>query len=265
MGRFETTTRSALEETIRHLGEIDDRATVCRKLRERKLGNIATSIVFGLDDMVYESAVNPLPIAPRPRPMKHTTTHFILGNADLDYETEAKQQDPTGRMGEFTATVDVDDPRVSSCFFGCEDIEYTSTSHAAVNPALLANVRGNEMRAQAIRLKANLAGHNITLGHEHPEYRTTSREAFQYEHDSAQASRGKLFAAQKSDLRRQHFEFGLEPVVYETDAQRSMRFSGEITAQRLVDMKNAKDAAQALKKELLATSVIVGDDQEYMK
>ena len=46
--------------------------------------------------------------------------------------------------------------------------------------------------------------------------------------------------------------------------QRSMAH-GEITPARLVEMKNDHIKAQELRVKLLATSVIIGDDPEYMK
>ena len=55
MGRFQTTMAADLEKVTSRLHEVDDRKTVCEKLRERKLGNTQASVVFGFDPVVYET------------------------------------------------------------------------------------------------------------------------------------------------------------------------------------------------------------------
>ncbi|KAH8066630.1 oxidoreductase [Aureococcus anophagefferens] len=156
-----------------------------------------------------------------------TATHFVLGNDDVKWTTNATQEDPTGRMHEFIG----------------------GTSN---------------MRAQAKKLKAELSGHNFVLGNDVLNYSTTSATSFKYESESALAAQGTLIKEVKADLRKEHFNFGNEVVQYETDAQRSMK-NGEITPARLGEMKHDAKAAQDLKIKLLATSVVIGDDPTYMR
>ena len=55
MGRFQTTMAADLERVTSRLHECDDRKLVLEKLRERKLGNTQTSVVFGFDETNYET------------------------------------------------------------------------------------------------------------------------------------------------------------------------------------------------------------------
>ena len=50
---------------------------------------------------------------------------------------------------------------------------------------------------------------------------------------------------------------------YETDAQRSSR-CGEITTERLDQMRADGQTARALKEELLKTNVVIGSDEKFM-
>lgn len=247
---------------------------MCRKLRERTLGNTATSIVLGFDATNYETDAQsrqrdafgaPQANGMDSKAMKKmlTATHFVLGNEHLDYTTVATLQDPTGRMRDFTAESVATDARKSSCYLGSEQPCYSTTSQDNADADLLTASRNGEMRHAAVRLKAELTRHNFELGCESRALSTTSREAFKYDEATARASRGKLMEAQKMELRRQHFELGLEKILYETDLQGSMR-SGEISQRRLVEMEQDAAAAKDLKRKLLATNVVIGDDPEYM-
>ena len=147
-----------------------------------------------------------------------------------------------------------------------------------------------DMRAQAKRLKSELSGHNFVIGNDSMDYRLTSHDAFTYDDKSGLAAQRTLSKEVMDDLRRQHFDFGNEKVHYETDMQRSMkhgtgprrtlslfhrwrthsnardleRLVGTITPARLAEMKKDALAAQDLKVKLLRTSVVIGDDPEYM-
>lgn len=247
---------------------------VCRKLSERKLANTATSIVLGSDLPSYESDA-----ASRQKDvllarlgdrvdctaMKKalTTTHFELGDERLDYGTESTQHDTTGRLSEFTAKSAALDQRKSSCFFGNEDVRYVNAASDAVDSErVTAAARDDKMRVAARRLKSELSRHSFSLGSENTAYETTARRAFGYDEAAFRAARGKLNSAQMTELRREHFELGsvATPVVYETDAWRS----GDITPARVDEMRRDASNAKELKTKLLATSVVIGDDPDFL-
>lgn len=286
--RWETTTQQALSSTASRLHEVENRSEMTKKLKERKIAN-RTSVVFGFDDMSYETdammrqkdilgAGKKEYVDGKAMKKALTATHFVLGNDDLDYVTQimdqerkfttesAKVRDLQAQTGEGT-TLKIPKPttRKSSCYFGSDVPSYrtTATDSMALSANALAELgdRSN-MRARAKELKAELSGHNFALGNDELTYKTTSNDAFQYEQKSALASRGALFEGAKADLRREHFNFGTEPVHYETDMMRSMR-GCEINATRLAEMKDDAKASKDLKHKLLATSVIIGDDPDY--
>lgn len=246
---------------------------VCRKLREHRLGNTATSIVLGFDPANYETDAQsrqrdafgaPKANSTDTKAMRKmlTATHFVLGNEHLDYKTVATLQDPTGRMRDFMAESVATDARKSSCYLGSEKPCYSTTSQDNADADLFTASRNGEVRQAALRLKDELTQHNFELGSEARSLSTTSREAFKYDEATARSSRGKLIEAQKIELRRQHFELGLEKVLYESDLQSSMR-CGEISRRRLFEMEQDAAAAKELKRKLLATNVVIGDDPEY--
>ena len=278
MGRFETTMARDMDRVARRLGEVDDRKTVCDKLRERKLANTQTSVVFGFDEMNYETDAQSRQkdilrtqeagekIDGKAMKKTLTATHFVLGNDDVQWTTNAKQEDPTGRMHEFIGVLNADTTKKSSCYFGSDAMTYRTTAHDSMAMDMdAASKQGtSNMRQQAKKLKAELSGHNFVLGNDMLNYSTTAHDAFQYESKSALAAQGTLIKEVKADLRKEHFNFGNEVVHYETDAQRSMK-NGEITKDRLEEMKSDSKAAQDLKIKLLATSVVIGDDPNYMR
>ena len=276
--RFETTMARDMERVASRLHEVDDRKTVCEKLRERKLGNTQTSIVFGFDEMNYQTDAQSRQkdilrkqdrggaIDGKAMKKTLTATHFVLGNDDVKWTTNATQEDPTGRMHEFIGVLNADTTKKSSCYFGSDAMTYRTTAHDSMAMDMdAASKQGtSNMRQQAKKLKAELSGHNFVLGNDMLNYSTTAHDAFQYESKSALAAQGTLIKEVKADLRKEHFNFGNEVVHYETDAQRSMK-NGEITKDRLEEMKSDSKAAQDLKIKLLATSVVIGDDPNYMR
>ena len=278
MGRFETTMARDLEKVAARLHEVDDRKTVCEKLRERKLGNTQTSVVFGFDAMNYETDAQSrqkdilrkqdsnMRVDGKAMKKTLTATHFVLGNDDVAWTTNAKQEDPTGRMHEYIGVLNADTTKKSSCYFGSDEMTYRTTAHdsMAMDMDAASKQGSSNMRAQAKKLKAELSGHNFVLGNDMLNYSTTAHEAYKYESKSALAAQGTLIQGVKADLRKEHFNFGNEVVHYETDAKRSMK-NGEITEARIEEMKSDAKAAQDLKIKLLATSVVIGDDPNYMK
>ena len=138
--RFETTMARDMERVASRLHEVDDRKTVCEKLRERKLGNTRTFIVFGFDEMNYQTDAQSRQkdilrkqdrggaIDGKAMKKTLTATHFVLGNDDVKWTTNATQEDPTGRMHEFIGVLNADTTKKSSCYFGSDEMTYRTTA-----------------------------------------------------------------------------------------------------------------------------------------
>ena len=132
MGRFQTTMAADLERVTSRLHEVDDRRTVCEKLRERKLANTQASVVFGFDPMVYETdymsrqndALNKgekgMKVDGKAMKKTLTATHFVLGNDRSTWTTTSTMLDPTGHVHEYKGTLAKQDPKKSSCYFGSD-------------------------------------------------------------------------------------------------------------------------------------------------
>ena len=152
--RFETTMARDMERVASRLHEVDDRKTVCEKLRERKLGNTQTSIVFGFDEMNYQTDAQSRQkdilrkqdrggaIDGKAMKKTLTATHFVLGNDDVQWTTNAKQEDPTGRMHEYIGVLNADTTKKSSCYFGSDEMTYRTTAHDSMAMDMDAASRG---------------------------------------------------------------------------------------------------------------------------
>ena len=53
--RFETTTETGLRAIVARRGELEDRGVIAQRLRQRKIANTKTSIVFGFDNDKWET------------------------------------------------------------------------------------------------------------------------------------------------------------------------------------------------------------------
>ena len=67
----------------------------------------------------------------------------------------------------------------------------------------------------------------------------------------------------QQDLRREHFSYGNDKVVYKTDAQ-DAQVQVLLGGGEYRDPKADKERAQALKKQLLTPNVVIGNDEKYM-
>ena len=195
-----------------------------------------------------------------------TATHFVLGNDALDYATVNKMEDPTGRMSEFRSASLKANAGKSSAYFGSDEPCYRTTMADALEfdqVALAAHNKNGSMRAQAVKLKAALSGHNFVLGDDSLSYKTTAHEAYTFDAKTARGARGALNPDLTADLRREHFHLGDERVDYTTNARRSMQKPLTSHA-RVCEMKEDSRRAGELKDRLLRTSVVIGDDPVYM-
>ena len=196
-----------------------------------------------------------------------TATHFVLGNDPPTWSTTATMADPTGEIDKYRAVITGRTAsKGSSCYFGSDELDYKTTmgdDMGVISMDTAGTLDIGDMRVQAKKLKAELSGHNFVIGNDEMSYRLTSHDAFTYDDESGLAAQRTLSKEVMDDLRRQHFNFGNEKVHYETDMQRSMKH-GMITPARLAEMKADSIAAQELKVKLLKTSVVIGDDPEYM-
>jgi len=269
-----------MDATASRMHEIESTAVIRQRMLDAKRA-AGTSVVFGFDAMHYEtdaqSRQKDILMAEKKefvdgKAMKKalTRTNFVLGNDSLDYVTnqmaqEQKCKECKDAGGDAYEKLAGPSTRQSSCYFGSDAVSYRTTAHDSM--ALSANALRDQgdnsnMRAHARKLKGELSGHNFSFGNDVCTYKTTANDAFRFEEKSAANARGRLAGDQMSDLRREHFNFGTEQVIYETDTMRSMKGSG-VTPGRVAEMREDAVAAEALKRKLRTTSFVIGDDPLY--
>jgi len=176
--------------------------------------------------------------------------------------------DTTGRINEFKGELDgnvANFIKRSSCYFGCDAPTYTSSAHAAQSKSGQIEAGANPlgMRAEAKKLKKQLGAHNFDFGNDPNRYTTEQATGYLWDAETAKGAQGVMAKAVKDDLRQSHFALGHDEPLYETDAQRSSR-CGEITTERLDQMRADGQTARALKEELLKTNVVIGSDEKFM-
>lgn len=272
--------------TAARFDECDKPSDRIKGLRERKLGNTRTSIVFGSDKMNYESdymsrqkdamgGLGSIDYA-RARDLKKglTMQNFTIGTDEEKYYKstmsemlasgiigdKGSDEGPKQSSGNFA--------RASSIHLGSDPGTYTTTNQDALI------YKGGQIDYKKVKedsaiLKKELASHNFEFAHTDDgvvpkgHYSTTTADAFLYDTAAAMDAQAQLSKEVMADLRATHYSLGHEPLDYTTDAQEGSLAPPLGEGGQPRNPLDDKRAALALKKQLLTTSVVIGDDEDY--
>ena len=151
--------------------------------------------------------------------------------------------------------------RTSSVTFGSDALSFGTANQDAMK------YNGADIDYKKIHLdnaaaKKKLSMHNFELRHgagdEPCPTLSSSNESYQF--DPSKVERSVLSKEVMDDLRREHFQLGYMKTEYSTDA-RAATSNYELAAKERIE---GMERARVLKKQLLKTSVVIGDDEEFM-
>lgn len=273
--RWQTTTHSALEEVASKI-DPTTRGNVVDDLRQRKIANNKTSILFGNESVNYHSLnmeqqqtiTRGFDIKEREEQLQRnkdmkanlTKANFCLGDEKVDYETTFQRGlKPINGKGTHMPIIK---PKMNSSInFGTERPDYTSVAHQAMT------YRGNgndfnKMKEEVVALKTHLRKHNFSLGEEHVDYQSDYRRGFppiaseNYNHGDRKAALKKVI----EDTRKCHFSLGQDQVDYVSNTHRAQNIAPPSNAS---DVFKQMEHARQMKQQLQKTSIVVGFDPEY--
>lgn len=294
--RFRTTLSSALDATAARFGEIEDRGKVIQDLRERKINNTRTNIVFGFDRIPYESdAMSRQKDILRAYGDAQTSQHgadckslklalasssFSIGDkseateygtsmqSGLSHEDERyRWKNIQKYQGKLDPTIDKF-IKTSSVHMGSDIRSYEVASQEAMKyrGGMIDYKKNHE---ESTKLKKQLCRHNFEFAHaadgpEDPILRKESSQnaAYKYDFDSYQGARAVLSQDAKNDLRREHFSLGYSETPYFSTSRENSR--NGVMSVSIESLHADRERATQLKKQLLKTSVVIGDDEDFM-
>jgi hypothetical protein len=269
-------------------GETDSREQVGKDLARRKISNTKTSIVLGSDVMTYrtdamDTQLNILMEGGGAIQIDGKSLKAALQKSTLDLSGD-KPDDPlsvwdtnmTSMLGNVSERYGnsnikkyqgVLDPtlavtlRTSSVSLGSDPSSFGTANQDAMQ------YNGADIDYKKIHLdnavaKKKLSQHNFDLSHG-PEKETaypklsSSNESYQF--DPSKIERSVLSKEVMDDLRREHFKLGYMEADYSTDARSAAANYASAAKERMEGMERAR----VLKKQLLKTSVVIGDDDVY--
>lgn len=285
--RWVTTTASAMEDVVRSRGgETADRSAIMKSLKNAKLASTKGSISFGHEKVSYisdthEQQINALvgqsnedrlAQQKRIKDMKKglVTTNFNLGDEPVVYEStnrEAMKQcakvDPASARSTMNSSLK-EAVKKSSLYFGNEPVTYRSVAADGFTPATvdIASATNIATRKQELKsMKDRLTRHNFTLGEERVDYTTDYASGFSgYSADAYKGEKTKL-KAQVEEIRKCHFSLGHDKVEYVSDCHRAL---DQIKGNKPADVAHNLEHAKQMKAALQKTSIVIGDDTEYM-
>ncbi|GMI45554.1 hypothetical protein TrCOL_g7775 [Triparma columacea] len=286
--RFDTTTEQGLRAIVARRGELESRAVIAERMRQRKIGNTKTSIVFGFDKDDWQTdaqmrqkdilAAKPRDIAKERREqheMKmhlkfHTNISFGGEGEPIDYTQDSKLADPTGHIHEYTGVLNKEVEKFikqSSLYFGNDQPIWKSVATEGMENILKAEKRdiAQEMRDHHEK-KMHLKFHtSIKWGDDTHDWTTDYQRGYQpYTTEQQQSVRGSLAKDVKADLRKCHFELGHDKPVWETDVMRSHWKIADHIAKSGRNPADDRENAKKLKAALQKCSFSIGNDPEYM-
>jgi len=198
-----------------------------------------------------------------------TLTNFSLGDEAPLYQSVNREamamSDKFKGVGRVKMAEDVMNAvKASSLHFGNEAVNWESCNMAAFGPKEATN-NFAKLKEDTEILTAALRKHNFSFGEEKVEY--VSDQTRGYGSVPIAAYRQRVDALPKiretiKDSRSCHFSLGLDKVKYESVAHEGLRQGyGEGAA---ADVKAGLERAAKMKADLVRTSIVIGDDAEYM-
>lgn len=284
--RWTTTASAANQDFVRRMAEESLSAPSKESLRAVKLAQTRGSISFGHEKVNYisdchdrqQNALLGQSTESRKLQQQHikemkanlTTTNFCLGDEKVDYESTNREamknitkHDLSGARPGLNKELK-EQIKKSSLHFGNEPVNYKSVaSEGYINRGVESPAAFDQRRHEIKEMTARLRKHNFSMGDEPVDYTSDYTSGFgsvpigSYNKKDEKAK----LKTQIEDIRKCHFTLGHDKVEYESDAHRAGR---TIEGHAAADVKKSADNAKLMKAALQRTSIVIGNDEEYM-
>jgi hypothetical protein len=230
----------AMENQLKCSGSTspEERAAQQERIREMKVGLTTTNFRLGDEKPKYLSV-----------------NHESMAISDTFHGTA-----PVGKKGADEVKEAV---KRSSIHFGNETVNYQSVSHDAMK------YRGNEnnfskLQEEVQEMTRTLRRHNFNFGDEKVDYTSDYHRGYGSLPVSAykEAQTGKAhMRAVIEDQRGAHFSLGNDKPNYMSNTHSALKL---IEGHAANDMGAQLERAREMKKALVKTSIVIGDDEEYV-
>jgi len=197
-----------------------------------------------------------------------TTTNFKLGDERPVYETSncaaMKQAETFQGVGRVQMNANVKEAvKKSSIHFGNERVQYATTAHEAMRYG------GNEndfskLKEEVRTMTETLRKHNFSLGDEKVSYVSDYNSGYGSMPMDAYRISGNKKAAMRGvieDSRSCHFSLGNDKTVYMSNTHMALK---SVEGSSANDVAKNVEHAKSMKAALQKTSIVIGDDAEYM-
>jgi hypothetical protein len=195
-----------------------------------------------------------------------TTTNFVLGDEPTVYASANRDAMADGFKGYERAEKNNDLKEAikkSSLHFGNETVNYLTVQQEATLPRK-SDVDWNEQKQAIATMTASLRKHNFSFGEEKVEYLSDQTRGYGSVPIKAYSQRQEALPGIKAtiqDSRSCHFSLGLDKVLYESNTHGGFKTVSGATPQELLAQRAA---LKKMKQALQTTSIVIGDDAEYM-
>ena len=199
-----------------------------------------------------------------------TRANFTLGDEIPEYKsTNHLAMEAVGTSGESSgARAEANNQlkeaiKKSSIHFGQEKTNYQSVAHESME------YQGNQNSFEKLRddikeMTASLRKHNFSFGDEAVEYKSDYQRGYGSVPLDSYRDAGRNRAginASIAEARKCHFSLGLDKVKYMSNAHSAMNLT---EGHQPGDMAKSIEHAKAMKAALQKTSIVIGDDADYM-
>jgi hypothetical protein len=137
----------------------------------------------------------------------------------------------------------------------------TNPSTAYGTSAAYAVTSLNNYTTQVKAMRPKLTKHSFTFGEDEHDYTTAYKQGFVPLPRITRDTFAEETQRAIDDIRKCHFVLGHDRVQYETNTQRVLR---SIEGADPADIRTQLANARNMKRELMKTSVVIGDDPHYM-
>ena len=199
-----------------------------------------------------------------------TQTNFSLGDEVPEYASIAREAMAASETEEFknAGKVQMNDElkaaiKKSSLHFGNEQVNYETVQQAATKPREQ-TVDRDKLKEEIAEMTAALRKHNFSFGEEKIEYVSDQTRGYGSVPKDAYGQRQRALPKIREtiqDSRSCHFSLGLDKVDYKSNTHRAFESTAGATPAELASMRQR---LKKMKQALQTTSIVIGDDEEYM-
>eukprot|EP01041_Mallomonas_annulata_P003340 gene3340-6610_t len=281
--RWMTTTSSALAE-IDSKARDEVREQNMKYVKERQIlkHSGGTSISFGNEKISYltnmkeqmaksggivldpkEYAANAIKIKTIKAELSQSTCVFGDTSERTSYETTTKSamNSSARAAGQDCRSHPKEVSKDSAIYFGSTPCDYSTENRRANSAKNGDREEFKSRRAEVVAMKQNLLKRNFTLGEEPVEYISDYQRGYAAFPPESYVKGGKEDMKHfLDDTRKCHFSLGQDKVDYTSNTSRALQ-NGATGS--LVDAQKQSENCRELKKKLMMTSFVIGDDADY--